>query len=174
MDLITSAQRDELFDTFERDAFHLELRDDYGSPVEDTPYARWQRGEPDDLAWLGPWKALMRRATSVGKTVRRVRVVTEPHSRYVTWEHSNTVENLAVGEDIRWLPRHQLPEGVVFPVQGNDWWLYDDKLLAVGHFDGEGRVLGSELITDPETVAECVRVRDLLWGLAIPHGEYKP
>lgn len=54
MDLITPAQRDELFNSFERDAFHLELRDDYGSPIEDTPYARWQRGEPDDYAWLTP------------------------------------------------------------------------------------------------------------------------
>ncbi|MEV6668843.1 DUF6879 family protein [Streptomyces sp. NPDC051162] len=174
MDLITSAQRDELFNSFERDAFHLELRDDYGSPVEDTPYARWQRGEPDNFEWLDPWKSLMRRSTGAGKTVRRVRVITEPHTQYVRWEHSLTVQNIEVGEDIRWLPRHQLPEGIAFPVQGNDWWLYDDKLLAVGHFDTEGRVLGSELITDPKIVAECIRIRDLLWGLAIPHTEYKP
>ncbi|MGW2864247.1 DUF6879 family protein [Streptomyces sp. NPDC001205] len=164
MDLITSAERDDLFNSFEHDAFHLELRDDYGSPVEDTPYARWQRGEPDDFAWLDPWKGLMRRATGEGKTVRRVRVITEPHSQYVRWEHSLTVQNLAVGEDIRWLPRHELPEGTTFPLQGNDWWLYDDKLLAVGHFDAEGRVLGSELITEPSIVGECVRLRDLLWG----------
>jgi hypothetical protein len=110
VDLITPAQRDELFNSFERDAFHLELRDDYGSPIEDTPYARWQRGEPDDYA----------------------------HSQYVGWEHSLTHLNLEAGENIRWLPRHQLPEEVTFPVDGNDWWLYDDRLLAVGHFDPEG------------------------------------
>ena len=91
MDLIAPAQRDELFRSFERDAFHLELRDDYGSPVEDTPYARWQQGEQDDYAWLDPWMTLMKRATGAGKTVRRVRVVTEPHSEYVGREHSPTV-----------------------------------------------------------------------------------
>ncbi|MGW8887128.1 DUF6879 family protein [Streptomyces sp. NPDC055749] len=174
MDLITSAQRDELFDSFERSAFHLELRDDYGSPVEDTPYVRWQRGEPDDYAWLDPWMTLMKRVTAEGKTVRRVRVVTEPHSQYVGWENSLTHLNLAAGEDIRWFPRHQLPENLTFPVFGNDWWLFDDRLLAVGHFDIEGRVLGSQLIEDPETVAECIRVRDLLWTSAIRHAEYKP
>ncbi|MFI2672553.1 DUF6879 family protein [Streptomyces albidoflavus] len=174
MDLITSAQRDDLFNEFERDAFHLELRDDYGSPVEDTPYARWQRGEPDDFSWLQPWKALMTRVTGAGKTVRRVRVVSEPHTQYVTWEHSLTDLNIEVGEDIRWLPRHLLPQGITFPVQGNDWWLYDDRLLAVGHFDTEGRVLGSEIIENAATVAECIRLRDLLWSLAIPHAEYKP
>ncbi|MCX4725830.1 DUF6879 family protein [Streptomyces sp. NBC_01306] len=172
MDLITIAQRDELFNSFERSAFHLELRDDYGSPIEDTPYARWQRGEPDDYAWLGPWMTLMKRVTGEGRTVRRVRVVTEPHSQYVGWENSLTHLNLAAGEDIRWLPRHQIPDGLTFPITGNDWWLFDDRLLAVGHFDEEGRVLGSELIEDPGTVSECIRVRDLLWASAIHHAEY--
>ncbi|MFE4827399.1 DUF6879 family protein [Streptomyces sp. NPDC056672] len=174
MELITSAQRDELFRSFERDAFHLELRDDYGSPVEDTPYARWRRGEPDDYKWLDPWMSLIRRVAGEGKTVRRVRVVTEPHSQYVTWEHSLTRLNIEAGEDIRWLRRHQLPEGITFPVEGNDWWLYDDRLLAVGHFDSEGRVLGSEIIEDPDIVSECVRLRDLFWAAATPHTEYKP
>ncbi|MEW1722203.1 DUF6879 family protein [Streptomyces sp. NPDC093109] len=173
MNLITSAQRDELFDSFTHDAFHLELRDDYGSPVEDTPYARWQRGEPDDFGWLDPWMGRMRRAIGSGKSVRRVRVVSEPHSPYVRWEHSLTRLNLEAGEDIRWVPRHQLPEDTRFPVTGNDWWLFDDRLLAVGHFDHEGRVLGSELLEDPETVAECIRVRDQLWDISIPHVEYR-
>ncbi|MFE3118797.1 DUF6879 family protein [Streptomyces niveus] len=172
MDLITSARRDELFDSFISDAFHLELRDDYGSPVEDTPYARWQRGEPDDFAWLAPWTALMKRVIGSGRSVRRVRVVSEPHSEYVRWEHSLTHLNLEAGEDIRWLPRHRLPQGSAFPVAGNDWWLFDDRLLAVGHFDADGRVLGSELIEEPETVAECIRVRDRLWTTAVPHVEY--
>lgn len=174
MDLITSAQRDELFDTFTRDAFHLELRDDYGSPIEDTPYARWRRGEPDDFAWLDAWTALMKRVTGSGRSVRRVRVVSEPHSEYVRWEHSLTRLNVEVGEDIRWLPRHRLPEDSDFPVGGNDWWLFDDRLLAVGHFDAEGRVLGSELIEEPAIVAQCIRVRDQLWTAALPHIEYKP
>ncbi|MGW0757241.1 DUF6879 family protein [Streptomyces sp. NPDC002814] len=58
VDLSPPAQCDELFNSFERDAFHLELRDDYGSPVEDTPYARWQRSKPDNYAWLAPWMTL--------------------------------------------------------------------------------------------------------------------
>ena len=116
----------------------------------------------------------MKRVTGEGKTVRRVRVVSEPHTEYVTWERSLTHLNLEVGEDIRWLSRHQLPGGIKLPAGGNDWWLYDDRLLAVGHFDPEGRVLGSEIIEDPDTVAACVRVRDLLWADAIPHTEYKP
>jgi hypothetical protein len=135
-----------LFSSFERDAFHLELRDEYGSPIEDTPYARWQRGEADDFEWLFPWMSMIKRVTAEGKQVRRVRVVTEPHSGYVSWEHSLTGMNIEAGEDIRWLPRHQLPEGIRFPVSGRDWWLYDDRLLAVGHFDVTIRSLARQIV----------------------------
>ncbi|AJC53952.1 hypothetical protein GZL_01352 [Streptomyces sp. 769] len=116
----------------------------------------------------------MKRVTDSGKTVRRVRIVTEPHSSYIQWEYATTNVNEEAGESIRWLPRHKLPEGLHFPVNGNDWWLFDDQLLAVGHFDDDGRVLGSEIVEAPNVVAECIRVRDLLWSLATPHREYKP
>ncbi|MGW7351018.1 DUF6879 family protein [Streptomyces sp. NPDC054784] len=173
MQLISSAERNRLFESFAYDAFHLELRDEYGSPVEDTPYARWRSGDADDLGWLESWLSLMKRVTGQGKSVRRVRVVTEPHSPYIEWEHSLTHLNTAAGEDIRWLPRHLLPWGTTFPVGGNDWWLYDDRLLAVGHVDSEGRTLGSEIIDDVEVVAACRHIRDVLWETAVPHDAYK-
>ncbi|MGW2592497.1 DUF6879 family protein [Streptomyces sp. NPDC001515] len=174
MELISGAERNLLIERISYDAFHLELRDDYSVPVEDGPYERWLRGEPDDLEWFAPWAELMERVTGPGRTVRRVRVVTEPHSLYIQWEHATTAVNEKAGEVIRWLPRHKLPGGLRFPVDGNDWWLLDDKVVAVGHFNEAGRVLGSEIIETPDIVAECVRVRDLLWAIAIPTIEYKP
>lgn len=170
---LTPDERDELFATFERDAFHLELRDAYGVGRENGPFTAWQRGEPDDVAWLEPWLARTRSATDTGRTVRRVRVVTEPASAYIRWEHSLTAHTIEAGEDIRWLPRHRLPAGVEMPLGGSDWWLFDDRLLAVGVFDDDGRVLGSELVTLPAVVAQCATVRDRLWSLATPHAEYK-
>ncbi|MBO4259948.1 hypothetical protein GRC12_39855 [Streptomyces griseorubiginosus] len=174
MKLISSTQRNQLFEIFERDAFHLELRDDYSVPDEDSPFASWLRGESVDYSYMEPWTQLIRRVTGEGKSVRRIRVITEPHTPYIQWEHATTALNHEAGEEIRWLPRHRLPEGIIFPLAGNDWWLYDDRLLAVGHFDSQGRVLGSEIVEDPATVAECVRLRDVLWAVAIPHSEYKP
>ncbi|MFG2227382.1 DUF6879 family protein [Streptomyces sp. NPDC048644] len=173
MELISSAERNQLIERFAHDAFHLELRDDYTVPHEESPFTSWQRGEPNDLSWFGTWGQLVRRVVAAGCAVRRVRVVSEPHSPYIQWEHAVTAENLKAGEDIRWLPRHQVPSDIGFPLGGNDWWLLGDHLLAVGHFGEDGRVLGSEVVEEPATVAECVRVRNLLWDIAIPHTEYK-
>ncbi|MGX1541126.1 DUF6879 family protein [Streptomyces adustus] len=173
MELISSAERNRLFDRFQRDAFHLELRDDYSVPGEAGPFQSWLDGRDIDYTYLTPWTQLMRQTTRRGMTVRRVRVVTEPLTPYIQWEHATTVVNENAGEAVRWLPRHLLPTGVAFPFDGRDWWLYDDRLLAVGHFDADGRVLGSQIIEDPDAVARCVHLRDLLWANAVPHTEYK-
>lgn len=168
----------ELFDDFRKDAFHLELRDSYGVAGEATRFGRWLAGERQSYeevaAWFSDWTDKVRAAIQEGKTIRRVRVVTEPISDYIAFEWYDTPHNVGAGEDIRWLPRHRLPDGLVFPVGGNDFWLLDDAQVVVNHFHDDGRSRGKELITDPATVAECVRVRDLLWELAIPHAEYEP
>jgi hypothetical protein len=174
MELISSAQRDELFRALHRDAFHLELRDSYGNPLEDEPLVRWRAGVLDNRDYLQPWLAMVREVTGFGKVIRRLRVITEPVTEYVRFEWEITPDNLAAGEDIRWLPRSLLPAEMVFPRGGLDWWLFDDGLAAFGHFHDDGRVKGSEIVTDPAVVGQCVSVRDRLWPLAIRHGDYKP
>lgn len=158
--------------------FHLELRDSYGVATEDDHLTRWLSGNPapyDEVAaQMRRWTDRISAITRTGRTVRRVRVITEPHTDYIAFEYHDTPHNLAAGEDIRWLPRHRLPAGVVLPVGGNDWWLVDDADVIVGYFDADGRPSSRELITDPGVVADCVRVRDLLWGMATPHADYRP
>lgn len=112
--------------------------------------------------------------TSTGKVIRRLRVVTEPVTEYVRFEWEITPDNLAAGEDIRWLPGTFSPAGIVFPRAGLDWWLFDDRLVASGYFHDDGRVKGSEVVTDPAIVGQCVSVRDQLWPLAIRHSDYMP
>jgi hypothetical protein len=175
MGLLTADQRDALFDTFERDAFHLELRDSYHVDSEDESYLRWKRGEPPDLDELQrPWLRRMRQIATSGRTVRRVRVVTEPLSEYIRFEYDCTPQNISAGEDIRWLPRHRTPDDIVFPLEGMDWWLFDAYLVAAGHFDNHGRPVGSEISTDPVVIQQCISVRAQLWSIAIPHSKYRP
>lgn len=163
-----------LFETFTKDAFPLELRDDYSVADEDGPTRAGCDKNRSTTRTCIRGHSSFQRVTQEGMTVRRVRVVTQPHSPYIQWEHAATARNEDADEQIRWLPRHFLPDALVFPVAGHDWWLFDGRLLAVGHFDRDGRVLGSELVETADVVAECVRVRDLLWDLATPHRAYKP
>lgn len=61
-----------------RRAFHFELRDSYGIGPENEPFRRWLSGEPDDYAWRASWLTFVREMTSIGVSIQRARVVTEP------------------------------------------------------------------------------------------------
>ncbi len=175
MSLWTAERRDSLFDTFEHDAFHLELRDAYHVDSEDESYQRWKRGEPSLRSdYDRPWLRRIKMAVSTGRTVRRVRVISEPLSEYISYEYDGTPQNLAAGEDIRWLPRRLIPADLVFPLDGRDWWLFDEQLIAIGNFDEHGVPEGSEISTDPALLRKCASTRDRLWAIAIPHHEYRP
>jgi hypothetical protein len=69
--------------------------------------------------------------TGRGVEVRRVRVVSEPVSDYIKFEHATTPSSIAAGEQIRWLPRH-LATGLLFPA--NDFWVFDGRQAQFNYF----------------------------------------
>jgi hypothetical protein len=88
---------------------------------------------------------------------------------YTRFSVGTTAANIDVGEDIRWLPRHEAPPDL----PDDDWWLFDDALAAYTVFTADGAALpGWVAITDPLIVTHYARRRDALWSRAIPHTEY--
>jgi hypothetical protein len=131
-----------------RSALHLEMRDGY--MLDDPMLQAWRAGHRDDPAdrdtWWRPWLELMCQTTARGVDVRRARLVSEPISEYIRYEYDITFMNVAAGELVRWLPRRQATD-VALP--GNDFWLFDDDLVLVNHFSGDGDWLDIETSTNP-------------------------
>lgn len=150
-------------------AFHLETVDTYSTPDESEPFRKFLDGEPDDFAWLDWWLALIRDVTSAGKIVQRARVVTVPHVDYTRWGLTVSPRNIAAGEDIRWLPRHQIDPS---ELSADDFWLFDDDLVAFSIFTPDGAGAGGATTTDPTIVGYCRTIRDRVWNAATPHAEY--
>ncbi|WP_216916948.1 DUF6879 family protein [Nocardia noduli] len=170
-------ETNELLRGARRDAFHLEVSDDHSEVADESePMRRVLAGlppfEPDAYppSWQ-EWDELVTEVTGRGVTFRRVRIVTEPHTDYVRFLHSMTDRNIGLGEDIRWLGRHQVaPEAYT----SDEWWLIDDREVAFTLFTGAGDFTGTALTGDPAIVEHCVRIRDGLWDKAIPHRRYRP
>ncbi|MCM6778132.1 hypothetical protein NDR87_32085 [Nocardia sp. CDC159] len=150
-------------------AVHLELEDTYTTPEEAEPFRKFLEGEPDDYAWFSDWADLVRDLTTNGRTMRRVRVVTVPHVDYTRWSLVVAARNEAAGEDVRYIPRHTVDPALV---AGDDWWIFDDDLVAFSVFTPEGAGAGLATTTDPVIAAHIRNVRDRLWPLAIPYTEY--
>ncbi|WHM35805.1 DUF6879 family protein [Streptomyces sp. BPTC-684] len=164
----------ELLDSAERTAVHLEMRDAYGVAGEAADFACWKRtgerdmdpGSPD---WA-PWVELIRRTVARGVTVRRARIVSEPVSDYIRFEHAGTPVNLAAGEQVRWLPRRRASD-IALP--GNDFWLIDDRRIRWNHFTGDGASGGGEFSEDPAAATLCASAFEAVWVRAVPHEDYK-
>ncbi|MCX4846860.1 DUF6879 family protein [Streptomyces sp. NBC_00893] len=163
----------DLLATARHSAAHLELRDSYRIDKEAAEFGEWQTGwrpEPDPAAWWNEFHTWVRDATARGVVLRRARVVSEPASAYVRYEHDCTYQNIAAGESVRWLPRRKASD---LALPGNDFWLFDDRLVMWNHFTGEGASAGPEL-DEREAVAKfCAEAFEAVWNRATPHDEYR-
>lgn len=168
---ITDEQFDQLLCGFERESIHVETRDAYGTAVELPHMLQWTRGEPDDLEWLQGWCATLREHVKAGRSVRRVRVVSEPLSDYQRWSYSIAHPMVQAGEDIRWVPR-RLVSSIAFP--GNDFYLLDDRLVVFLLYEGSGLAAAKVTSTDTADIRLCRSAFEAVWKLSIPHSDYHP
>lgn len=155
----------------EYSAWHLELRDGY---VPDDPdWLEWQSGARFDPAERWPfWADLVSATVARGVGVRRLRIVSEPVTDYIRYEYDVTAaNNVAPGEEVRWLPRHSAA-GLLVPVE--DFWLFDGRVLLWNHFAGDGSWVGEERSEDSAVAQLCASAFGAAWERAIPHQEYRP
>ncbi|MFJ8493461.1 DUF6879 family protein [Streptomyces sp. NPDC094038] len=155
-------------------AVHLEMHDAYAVDKERGPFAAWRQGfrhDPaDPSSWWRPWLDLIQDTVARGVVVRRARIVSEPVSEYIRFEHSGTFTNVAAGEQVRWLARRRASD-IALP--GNDFWLFDGRLVRWNHFTGDGQSAGQELSEDPAAAKLCATAFDEVWARAIPHDQYE-
>jgi hypothetical protein len=168
---LTEADFDSLLHSFEHSSIHLETRDAYGTTVELPYMAKWAADEADDLSWLDDWCSTVRQHIAAGRTVRRVRIVSEPLSDYQRWSHSIAHPMVEAGEDIRWTSR-ALVSSIALP--GNDFYLFDDRLAVFLLYTGSGLTAGWESSTDPADIDLCRSAFDATWKLSTPHRDYQP
>ncbi|XKK41809.1 hypothetical protein HFP72_17010 [Nocardiopsis sp. ARC36] len=173
--VITDEEFSQQFKDFKHTAWKLEVRDRYnvGKEAQDIQWflRTGDLGREANFAQTSAWHRNVTSGRAEGKTWQRVRVVSEPLSDYIRWEHAVTRFNIEAGEDIRWLPRHH-PGAAELP--DFDFWLFDSEWGCLLHFDDDDVPFKSESIDDPATIARYCRWRDIAWNHAIPHGEYDP
>jgi hypothetical protein len=172
---VAGNEANQLLSSCERSAVHLEMRDGYSRT--DPMFTGWREGRRFDRAdwdsWWRPWLDIVVAARSRGVIIRRARIVSEPVSDYIRWEYDITFTNVEAGEDIRWLPRRRASD-LLLP--GNDFWVFDDRMVLWNHFTGEGEVSpeGWEITEDPIQVKACAAAFESVWERAVPHRDYRP
>jgi hypothetical protein len=151
-------------------AVHLEMRDAY--TPSDQRFLDWLAGKPVREPANPEWSGLVRVHMDRGIEFRRARVVSEPLADFIRFEYEITDGvNVAAGEQVRWLPRRRASD---LCLPGNDFWVFDDRLVRFGHFAGDGEFLDHELSDDPAAVKMCASAFEAVWERAVPHADYRP
>lgn len=164
----------ELLADCKHSAVHLEMRDVYAAQNERDEFGAWRRGHRIDwdnrAEWWSPFNEQIVNATARGVLVRRARIVSEPVTVYIQWEHYVTRGNVLAGEHVRWLPRRRTSD---LPLPGNDCWVFDGEIVRIGHFSGYGELVGHEVTDETPTVDLCAAAFERVWERATPHEEYE-
>jgi hypothetical protein len=171
---LTDQEWADLFQGTKKEACHLEMRDWYGVGDEVEMFADFRGGRPWTYAaqarHRAHWLDLVRATTGRGVSMRRARIVSEPVSEYIAFEHAGTCLNVDAGEAVRWLPR-PLASGIALP--GNDLWLFDGDRVLFNLFSGDGAWAGCQLVDDPAVVELSRNAFAAVWAAAIPHESYQ-
>lgn len=166
-DVIPGDKITEFFrDGFQHTAWRLETRRAYAADQRSEAYARFLRGEERKPSPDNPWSEMVREATAQGKRIERVRVLDQPRTENQRYSLTSVVDNLAAGEDIRYLSREVAGE------QGlpeEDFWVFDSRIVALFCWDDSGWATHLELVEDPARVLAYCQARDAAWHFAIPY-----
>jgi hypothetical protein len=167
---VASDEFGELFTSFGHTAYRLETLQRYDVSYEEDTYAAFLAGRPSypDMA-KNAWTGMISQAVAAGKSFRRVHVVSEPLTDYLRYEIEWSYgPNVAAGEDIRVLPGQ--PGALGLP--DHDYWLFDSRDLWVMEYDGDGRFLHAEQVSDPAVIVDHNYWRDKALSLAMPYVGY--
>ncbi|WP_314613394.1 DUF6879 family protein [Streptomyces stackebrandtii] len=156
-----------LFETFEHTAWRLETRRGYASDRQDPDYRAFLATgsspcDPDE-----PWFVNIRTQVSAGKTVGRVRIADNPPTTEQLFLLDYARHNANSGEDVRYLWRE---DAAGLPAE--DFWIFDSRIVALLHFDGEDNMLDIELLTEPAEVVRYCVARDAAMHHAVPYDQF--
>jgi hypothetical protein len=158
-----------LFDAFERTAWRLETRDYYHVAEEQAALRDFLAGKPIDLAQFEPWWATVRRIVTTGRTMSRVRLVSEPPTDYQRFELAAAPANISAGETIMLLERSRAS---TIDLPDYDFWLFDDARLVTMVFADDGHMVEAIVTDDQDTVQRHREVQARAAAAATPYADH--
>lgn len=167
-EFVTGQAWADLLTHYRSSAWRYECQGEYHEPDEAEPLRQFLAGESCDLSYMTPWLDGIRSAVAAGKTIGRVRVLTDPLTDYLRFEMAIAEHNEAAGEDIRVLDADQ---AAALDLGDHDFWLFDDDTVAVMHFDADG-FRGATVEQEPGTVARYRHLRDRALRYARPFRDH--
>lgn len=148
-----------LVKAYKRTAFRLEQAPAYLADIRSGALDSWLAGATAPPS-ANPWTEMVAAKAAAGARMERVRVYCDPPTPYQEWNRWASAANVAAGEVQHYISWADAVDAGL--VDAGDWWLLDDELLVVFHFEGLERVA-------VEVVEDAARLIDARqwWQVAV-------
>lgn len=171
--MTTSSSRSlaDWFTAFERDAFRLETLDDYSQSGGVEAYQAFLAGRDQPESYkAAAWLTTVRNATAAGKRMYRVHILSRPLTDYLRFELSwGYRRNMTAGEEFFILDTTERDNPIP---DAPDFWMFDDSTVGMMAYDGAGKYLGSEFLSDEDRLAEFRHYRNTALAHAVPFTDW--
>ena len=166
---LSDTQFESLFRDFCHSAFRMETHQTYTIPNEQERLSRFLAGGSKPENYNAGWVRTVQRKIAAGKTMKRLKVVRRPFTDYTRFLLSWAIPtNIEAGEDYRIL---DITERTV-DIPEQDFWLFDDTVVALLNFNADGTFRNQDMADDTES-EKYLRWRDLALSEAVPFGDYR-
>ncbi|MFI1108680.1 DUF6879 family protein [Streptomyces physcomitrii] len=161
---------DDCFNGFEREAFRLETLDDYSKSGGPGAFEAFLEGkpQPEDFK-TADWVTTVGDAVRSGKRMYRVHILSRPLNDYLRFELGwGYLRNVKAGEEFFILDTTEQANPIP---EAPDFWLFDEQVIAAMNYDGKGKFLGADLLSE-EKVSTFLAYRDKALAQAVPFAEW--
>ena len=144
-----------IFDEFNYTAYRIEALPNYAVDFEDEAFGKFLNGNPVTENVNADWLTLLRKWTSEGKTIERIRVVSEELTPYEKFEFDCYHKNWLSGERIYVLMRSDY-DSLFNEEMAGDVWIFDESFAAKLNYDSDGHFINFDVIRDSDVIDKYV------------------
>lgn len=168
--MVSFEEFDSMFTTLRHSAWRLETRRRYAWDEQQDTYREFLTAGCVDWDLEDAWCRERREQVALGKRFERVRIMDAPPTEGQRYLLDNARRNTTVGEAIRVLTRSKADE---LQLPGEDFWIFDARVVALLHFNDTDDMTGVELITNPVEVLRYAQAREAAWHHAVPYDQFR-
>lgn len=134
----------QLFDSFKRFAFRLELLQKYDIEAEKSGLAEYVRTGTFDTSTFSEWHKTIKDAKKRGACIERCHIIARPLTPYLQFELEAYKSNQRVGENVYLLEQKDF-KALKSDID-HDFWLFDDDIVVKMKYSSEGTYLGYDVM----------------------------
>ena len=160
---------EKLFDTFQREAFRIELLSTYHIEREWEVFQKYKKGVPFKYKDNDDFCKEIRTLSKMNKSLIRVHIMPNKLTDYLKFEIKiGYLPQSKAGARIYLLNRSIYKEIMFANNIQNDFWVFDNETVLEFIYDKNGHFISEKIVRNDKVINKCLLLKDKILEVALP------